>query len=320
MQFTSTIIVALLVVSTVTADQKSYNLRSGRKLQEEKELNLRGLMDDGSSPFKPATWTIGAWDTGSDDAATLCLGICKQAYTDFSQFEVCKTNAAAGTNAGYGEALPFDGCSVNSTGGTNPNPNTNPGTAPINNTWGFDTTYPTFLDGPLSAFNYPDATPSCSTGKWTENGEAKQTKWINDFHTQIVDTETVVQYACIADPNDPSKRLKAMIANGHGPGECGTVSVWATSADPSTNGDRVAVSMQTGTRNWSTELSAQHYLAGATNHNIDIGGGGWFQPYRLDTSDITWDCTEANCETFPSTNGVEWTRIPASGSCENQTN
>ena len=43
MQFTSTIIVALLVVSTVTADQKSYNLRSGRKLQDEKELTLRDL-------------------------------------------------------------------------------------------------------------------------------------------------------------------------------------------------------------------------------------------------------------------------------------
>ena len=45
MQFTSIIIVALLAVSTstVTADQKSYNLRSGRKLQEEKGPNLRGL-------------------------------------------------------------------------------------------------------------------------------------------------------------------------------------------------------------------------------------------------------------------------------------
>ena len=45
MQFTSIIIVALLAVSTstVTADQKSYNLRSGRKLQEETELNLRDL-------------------------------------------------------------------------------------------------------------------------------------------------------------------------------------------------------------------------------------------------------------------------------------
>ena len=43
MQFTSTIIVALLVVSTVTADQKSYNLRSGRKLQEETDPNLHDL-------------------------------------------------------------------------------------------------------------------------------------------------------------------------------------------------------------------------------------------------------------------------------------
>ena len=321
MQFASNIIVALLAVSTstVTATQESSNLRGGSKHQhqEEKELNLRGLMDDGSSPFKPATWTIGAWDTGSDDAATLCLGICKQAYTDFSQFEVCKTNAAAGTNAGYGEALPFDGCSG---GGNTPNPNANPGTAPVNGTWGFDTVYPTFLDGPFSQFDYPKAAPTCTSEKWIDNGEAMQTKWINEIHTQIADTETLQQFVCIADPNDPSMRLKAMVANGHGPGECGTVSVWATSADPSTNGERVAVSMQTGTRNWSTELSAQHYLAGATNHNIDVGGGGWFQPYRLDTSDITWDCTEANCETFPSTNGVEWTRIPASGSCENQTN
>ena len=46
MQFTSNIIVTLLLAvstSTVTADQKSYNLRSGRKLQDEKELTLRDL-------------------------------------------------------------------------------------------------------------------------------------------------------------------------------------------------------------------------------------------------------------------------------------
>ena len=109
-------------------------------------------------------------------------------------------------------------------------------------------------------------------------------------------------------------RLKAMVANGHGPGECGTVSVWATSADPSTNADRVAVSMQTGTRNWSMEISAQQYFGQVPG--IDMGG----EPFRLDTTDITWDCTDDNCDTFPSTNGVEWTRLPASGVCENQTN
>ena len=46
MQFTSTIIVALFLAvstSTVTAAQNTSNLRSGRKLQEENELNLRDL-------------------------------------------------------------------------------------------------------------------------------------------------------------------------------------------------------------------------------------------------------------------------------------
>merc|ERR1719162_2311401 len=50
MQFTSTIILALLLAlssSTVTAAQKTSNLRSGRKLHEDNELNLlRELEDD----------------------------------------------------------------------------------------------------------------------------------------------------------------------------------------------------------------------------------------------------------------------------------
>ena len=324
MKFTSNIIVALLAASTstVAATRESFNLRGGSKHQEEKERNLRGLMDDGSSPFKPATWTIDAWDTGTDNAAILCYGICKP--TTSPNYEECKKGALAGTHAGYGEELPFDGCSKNSDGGASPNPNVNAGTFPSNTTWSFDTVYPTFLDGPASGFDYPNgAKPYCSTGtantKWIENGEVRQQQWIDNIHTQVADTSTEQQFVCIADPNDPSKRLKAMVANGHGPGACGTVSVWATSADPSTNADRVVVSMQTGTRNWSTELTAQQYfdeVLPLPNH----GGGGWFQPYRLDTSDITWDCTEGNCDTFPSTNDVEWTRIPASGVCENQTN
>ena len=331
MKFTSNIIVALLAASTstVAATRESFNLRGGSKHQEEKERNLRGLMDDGSSPFKPATWTIDAWDTGTDNAAGLCWGICKIAYPpndNMSQFEVCKTNAHAGTRVGA--ELPFVGCSVNnSTGGTNPSPNYNPSTFPINGTWNLTTVYPTFLDGGYNEFSYPTAGHACASDKenknlYVKNGMARQMKWINEFHTQIADNVTAVpplyQFACIADPNNPTQKLKAMIANGHGPGKCGTVTVWASSANPNTSKDRVVVSIQTGTRNWSTELSAQQYLGEVDG--IDGGGGGWFQPYRLDTSDITWDCTETKCDTFPSTNEVEWTRLPASGRCENQSN
>ena len=32
------------------------------------------------SPFKPATWTINAWGTNTDNAAGLCYGICKKAF------------------------------------------------------------------------------------------------------------------------------------------------------------------------------------------------------------------------------------------------
>ena len=275
------------------------------------------------SPFKPATWTINAWATGTDNAAGLCLGICKATNPPIQNYEECKKGAAAGTNAGA--KLPFDGCSVNKDGGTNPSPNVNTTTFPKNGTWSFETEYPTFLDGGYNELTYPFEGHVCTSGPnnpnlYVKNGMARQTKWINDFHTQIADNITAAfyQFACIADPNNPTQKLKAMIANGHGPGKCGTVTVWATSANPSTDKDRVVVSIQTGTRNWSTELSAQQYFGEVDG--IDGGGGGWFQPYRLDTSDITWDCTETKCDTFPSTNEVEWTRLPASGRCENQSN
>ena len=239
--------------------------------------------------FKPATWKIGAFQTGTDDPAGLCFGLDK------------KRDCTAATGA----ALPFLTCAEN------PFP-----APPPDGTWDLDAEYPTFLDGAFNGFDFPSAVaPACSTDptldnpdKHAENALAKQKRWIA-FHGQVAGD----QFACIAHPTTGQK-IKALIANGHGPGKCGSVTIWSTAADPGPE-DRVVVSMQTGTRNWSTESSAQQYFAQANvSPPINPGGGGCFQSFVIE---VPWECADETCE-LPTTNGATWTKWPEGGCGDSQ--
>lgn len=209
-----------------------------------------------------ATFKIGAWQTGTDDAWNLCNGLARK----FNQPPDFTGKCAPDGSDMEGTPLPFEACvkacEGNSQGAGFCTPEYEKQAKAV---WDTSAEYPIMMNGLESP------------------GGCVIAEKDGDYAAKWQAFQDLGEWVCVPDPAGGSP-ITAKTSVGHGVGICGTVGLYALSTEA---GSPVIAQFQLDTRAWSQEASSTAHLC--PDGSECAGGQGCVQPY---TFTVDWPAGE----------------------------